>query len=68
MIPVKDLEKTRRFYEDVLVFTPEYRDPGGIDTEAGAGGSTSTRPSSPGPRRTRSSAGRRTISRRPLTS
>ncbi|MGH7406117.1 MAG: VOC family protein [Candidatus Methylomirabilales bacterium] len=28
MIPVKDLEKTRRFYEDVLGFTPDIEIPG----------------------------------------
>lgn len=37
MIPVKDLEKTRRFYEDVLGFTPDIEDPGGISYRSGAG-------------------------------
>jgi catechol 2,3-dioxygenase-like lactoylglutathione lyase family enzyme len=37
MIPVKDLEKTRRFYEDVLGFTPDIEDPGGISYRSGNG-------------------------------
>ncbi len=37
MIPVKDLEKTRRFYEDVLGFTPDIEDPGGISYRSGSG-------------------------------
>lgn len=37
MIPVKDLEKTRRFYEDVLGFTPVREDPGGIEYQSGNG-------------------------------
>jgi catechol 2,3-dioxygenase-like lactoylglutathione lyase family enzyme len=37
MIPVKDLERTRRFYEDVLGFTPDIEDPGGITYRSGTG-------------------------------
>jgi catechol 2,3-dioxygenase-like lactoylglutathione lyase family enzyme len=37
MIPVKDLQKTRRFYEDVLGFTPEVDDPNGITYRSGTG-------------------------------
>jgi catechol 2,3-dioxygenase-like lactoylglutathione lyase family enzyme len=37
MIPVKYLEKTRRFYEDVLGFTPDIEDPGGISYRSGNG-------------------------------
>ena len=37
MIPVKDLEKTRRFYEDVLGFTPDVEDPQGISYRSGGG-------------------------------
>lgn len=37
MIPVSDLEKTRRFYEDVLGFTPDIEDPGGISYRSGSG-------------------------------
>jgi catechol 2,3-dioxygenase-like lactoylglutathione lyase family enzyme len=35
MIPTKDLEKTRRFYEDVLGFSVSYEDPGGIQYQSG---------------------------------
>jgi catechol 2,3-dioxygenase-like lactoylglutathione lyase family enzyme len=35
MIPAKDLEKTRRFYEDVLGFSPDMEDPGGIRYQSG---------------------------------
>jgi catechol 2,3-dioxygenase-like lactoylglutathione lyase family enzyme len=35
MIPAKDLEKTRRFYEDVLGFSVSYEDPGGIQYQSG---------------------------------
>jgi catechol 2,3-dioxygenase-like lactoylglutathione lyase family enzyme len=35
MIPVKDLEGTRRFYEDVLGFSPDMEDPGGIRYQSG---------------------------------
>jgi catechol 2,3-dioxygenase-like lactoylglutathione lyase family enzyme len=37
MIPVKDLQKTRKFYEDVLGFTPEFDDPNGISYKSGSG-------------------------------
>jgi catechol 2,3-dioxygenase-like lactoylglutathione lyase family enzyme len=37
MIPAKDLEKTRRFYEDVLGFSPDIEDPGGISYKSGRG-------------------------------
>jgi catechol 2,3-dioxygenase-like lactoylglutathione lyase family enzyme len=37
MIPVSDVEKTRRFYEDVLGFTPHHEDPGGITYRSGSG-------------------------------
>jgi catechol 2,3-dioxygenase-like lactoylglutathione lyase family enzyme len=37
MIPVSDLEKTRRFYEDVLGFSPDVEDPGGISYRSGNG-------------------------------
>ncbi|HZA27898.1 MAG TPA: VOC family protein [Actinomycetota bacterium] len=35
MIPAKDLEKTRRFYEDVLGFSVDSEDPGGIRYQSG---------------------------------
>jgi catechol 2,3-dioxygenase-like lactoylglutathione lyase family enzyme len=35
MIPVKDLEKTRRFYEDVLGFSVDVEDPAGIRYQSG---------------------------------
>jgi catechol 2,3-dioxygenase-like lactoylglutathione lyase family enzyme len=35
MIPAKDLEKTRRFYEDVLGFSVDQEDPGGIRYQSG---------------------------------
>jgi catechol 2,3-dioxygenase-like lactoylglutathione lyase family enzyme len=35
MIPAKDLEKTRRFYEDILGFSVEREDPGGITYQSG---------------------------------
>jgi catechol 2,3-dioxygenase-like lactoylglutathione lyase family enzyme len=35
MIPAKDLEKTRRFYEDVLGFSVDREDPGGIQYQSG---------------------------------
>jgi catechol 2,3-dioxygenase-like lactoylglutathione lyase family enzyme len=35
MIPAKDLEKTRRFYEDVLGFSVNSEDPGGITYQSG---------------------------------
>jgi catechol 2,3-dioxygenase-like lactoylglutathione lyase family enzyme len=35
MIPVKDLQKTRKFYEDVLGFTPDFEDPNGISYRSG---------------------------------
>lgn len=68
MIPVKDLEKTRKFYEDVLGFVPRSRTPAASLTGADTAGSTSTPRSSPGPRSTPSSAGIRMTSRRPLRS
>jgi catechol 2,3-dioxygenase-like lactoylglutathione lyase family enzyme len=37
MIPAKDLEKTRRWYEDVLGFTPVIDDPNGITYKSGSG-------------------------------
>jgi catechol 2,3-dioxygenase-like lactoylglutathione lyase family enzyme len=37
MIPVKDIQKTRRFYEDVLGFSPVMEDPGGITYKSGTG-------------------------------
>ena len=36
MIPVKDLEKTRRFYEDVLGFSVDMENPGGVRYQSGA--------------------------------
>ena len=35
MIPTKDLEKARRFYEDVLGFAPGREDPAGIEYRSG---------------------------------
>jgi catechol 2,3-dioxygenase-like lactoylglutathione lyase family enzyme len=35
MIPTKDLEKTRRFYEDVLGFSVNREDPGGVEYQSG---------------------------------
>lgn len=35
MIPTHDLEKARRFYEDVLDFEPVYENPGGITYRSG---------------------------------
>ena len=37
MIPVKDLEKSRRWYEDVLGLTPVIDEPSGITYKSGAG-------------------------------
>jgi catechol 2,3-dioxygenase-like lactoylglutathione lyase family enzyme len=37
MIPTKDLEKTRRWYEDVLGFTVVVDDPNGISYKSGSG-------------------------------
>lgn len=37
MIPAKDLERTRRFYEDVLGFTPDRDEPGAISYRTGGG-------------------------------
>lgn len=37
MIPAKDLERTRRFYEDVLGFTPDRDQPGAISYRTGGG-------------------------------
>jgi catechol 2,3-dioxygenase-like lactoylglutathione lyase family enzyme len=37
MIPTKDLEKSRRWYEDVLGFTPVVDDPNGISYKTGSG-------------------------------
>jgi catechol 2,3-dioxygenase-like lactoylglutathione lyase family enzyme len=37
MIPAKDIQKTRRFYEDVLGFSPVREDPGGIEYKSGSG-------------------------------
>jgi catechol 2,3-dioxygenase-like lactoylglutathione lyase family enzyme len=37
MIPVKDLEKTRRFYEDVLGFTPDIDEPESVSYRSGNG-------------------------------
>jgi catechol 2,3-dioxygenase-like lactoylglutathione lyase family enzyme len=36
MIPAKDLQKTRRWYEDVLGFTPAVDDPNGITYKSGS--------------------------------
>jgi catechol 2,3-dioxygenase-like lactoylglutathione lyase family enzyme len=36
MLPAKDLEKTRRFYEDVLGFSVDKEDPGGIQYQSGS--------------------------------
>jgi catechol 2,3-dioxygenase-like lactoylglutathione lyase family enzyme len=36
MIPTKDLETARRFYEDVLGFSVDREDPGGIQYQSGA--------------------------------
>jgi catechol 2,3-dioxygenase-like lactoylglutathione lyase family enzyme len=36
MIPAKDLERTRRFYEDVLGFSVDYEDQGGITYKSGS--------------------------------
>jgi catechol 2,3-dioxygenase-like lactoylglutathione lyase family enzyme len=38
MIPTKDLDKARRFYEDVLGFTPGHEDPAGIEYKSGKSG------------------------------
>jgi hypothetical protein len=48
-IPAKDLEGTRRFYEDVLGAQPVSEDPGGIIYRPETPSSASTRPSSPAP-------------------
>jgi catechol 2,3-dioxygenase-like lactoylglutathione lyase family enzyme len=37
MIPAKDIEKTRRFYEDVLGFPVAQESPGGITYQSGGG-------------------------------
>jgi catechol 2,3-dioxygenase-like lactoylglutathione lyase family enzyme len=37
MIPAKDLERTRRFYEDVLGFPVINENPGGITYQSGGG-------------------------------
>jgi catechol 2,3-dioxygenase-like lactoylglutathione lyase family enzyme len=37
MIPAKDLQKTRRWYEDVLGFTVAIDDPNGITFKSGSG-------------------------------
>jgi catechol 2,3-dioxygenase-like lactoylglutathione lyase family enzyme len=37
MIPAKDIEKTRRFYEDVLGFPVVQESPGGITYQSGGG-------------------------------
>jgi catechol 2,3-dioxygenase-like lactoylglutathione lyase family enzyme len=37
MIPAKDLQKTRRWYEDVLGFTVTNDDPDGISYKSGSG-------------------------------
>lgn len=37
MIPAKDIEKTRRFYEDTLGFSPVSEDPDGIKYESADG-------------------------------
>lgn len=37
MIPAKDLERTRRFYEDVLGFPVAQENPGGITYQSGGG-------------------------------
>jgi catechol 2,3-dioxygenase-like lactoylglutathione lyase family enzyme len=36
MIPTKDLETARRFYEDVLGFSVDQEDPGGIQYQSGS--------------------------------
>lgn len=35
MIPAKDIDKTRKFYEDVLGFSPASETPGGIEYRSG---------------------------------
>ena len=37
MIPTKELQKTRRWYEDVLGFTVAVDDPNGISYKSGSG-------------------------------
>lgn len=37
MIPVKDMARARKFYEDVLGFTPDVEDPSGISYKSGNG-------------------------------
>jgi catechol 2,3-dioxygenase-like lactoylglutathione lyase family enzyme len=36
MIPAKDIEKTRRFYEDTLGFSVVRENPGGIEYRSGS--------------------------------